>query len=219
MALYLVPTPIGNPDDFTIRGVQTLKDSDVIILEEFKESSRWLRSQGITGKPMEQLNEHSTADDLKRLVALCLDKKVSLITDCGTPGFSDPGADLVALCRQKKITVHGLPGASSLMALLSLSSMQLQTFLFRGFLPAENVAREAAWVEVAREKRALILMDTPYRLQKMMSETVKYFPNRKILLTLNLTQAEEQILEGKPAEVEAQIQHKKAEFMLLVYPG
>lgn len=219
MALFLVPTPIGNSDDFTIRGVQTLKDSDVIILEEFKESSRWLRAHGISGKPMEQLNEHSTPDDLQRLTALCAEKNVALITDCGTPGFSDPGADLVALCRKNKITVHGLPGASSLMLLLSLSSVQLQTFLFRGFLPAENVARDAAWTEIEKEKRALVLMDTPYRLQKMIAEAKKHFPQRRILLALNMTQPDEQILEGKPAEVEVQIQHKKAEFMLLVYPA
>lgn len=219
MSLILIATPIGNDQDISLRALETLKNAKTIILEEFKESTRFLRAHGITGKNYEQLNEHSKPEDLKRLVELCAQDEVVLITDCGTPGFCDPGADLVRECRKKGISVQTFPGPSSLMGLLSLSSLRLDQFLFRGFLPAENEARKSAWIEMQKEHRAFVLMDTPYRFQKMLTETAEYFPNRRILLTLNLTQGAEQILEGTAAEILKKELPAKAEFMLLIYPS
>lgn len=219
MGLILVPTPIGNPQDLSFHAQKILSESSIIIVEEFKESSVWLRAHDIRGKQLEALNEHSTSEDLERLLGFCNSQEVPLITDCGTPGFCDPGADLVRLCRQAGISVRALPGPSSLMTLLSLSSQRLDEFYFRGFLPAENTAREKAWQILQKEKRALILMDTPYRFEKMMAELEKYFIDRKCLLATNLTQANEQILEGRPVQIRSKIKEKKAEFMILVYPS
>jgi 16S rRNA (cytidine1402-2'-O)-methyltransferase len=216
MALTLVATPIGNSQDIGLRALSALKEADFIIVEEFKESTAILRAHGISGKQYEQLNEHSTKEDLSRLTQLCREHSVALITDCGTPGFCDPGADLVAACRREKIPVISIPGASSLMTLLSLSGERLDQFVFRGFLPAENVAREAAWKELKKEKRALVLMDTPYRLQKMLQELALYFPLRKALLLLNATQDSEQIHEASGKELISLDLPKKAEFMLLL---
>lgn len=218
MSLTLVATPIGNDQDISIRALECLKNAKTIILEEFKESTRFLRAHGISGKTYEQLNEHSKPEDLKRLVDLCATEDVALITDCGTPGFCDPGADLVRECRKRQIPVYTFPGASSLMGILSLSSVRLDQFVFRGFLPAENEARKKSWLEMQKEKRAFVIMDTPYRFQKMLSETAEYFPERKILLTLNLTQESEMILEGTAAQLMKKELPAKAEFMLLVYP-
>jgi len=218
LSLTLVATPIGNDQDISFRALALLKDVEVIVLEEFKESTRFLRAHGITGKNYEQLNEHSKPEDLKRLVDLCEKQEVALITDCGTPGFCDPGADLVRECRRRKIVVRTFPGASSLMGLLSLSSQRLDQFVFRGFLPAENEARKKSWIELQKENRAIIIMDTPYRFQKMLSETAEFFADRQILLTLDLTQATEKILEGLPAQVMKSELPNKAEFMLLIYP-
>ncbi len=136
MGLVLVATPIGNDQDISLRALEFLKQADTIILEEFKESTRFLRAQGISGKTYEQLNEHSTPEDILRLTQLCAEKEVALITDCGTPGFCDPGADLVRECRKKNISVKTMPGPSSLMAMLSLSSQRLDQFVFRGFMAA-----------------------------------------------------------------------------------
>lgn len=217
MSLTLVATPIGNMQDIGLHALDVLKSADLIILEEFKESTVVLRTHGITGKKYEQLNEHSTKEDLSRLVELCRTQNVALITDCGTPGFCDPGADLVALCRREKIAVKSVPGASALMTLLSLSSERLDQFIFRGFLPAENVAREAGWKELKKEKRALVLMDTPYRFQKMLQELGLHFPERKALILIDATQETEKVLEGKGRELAAMELPKKAEFMLLLY--
>jgi 16S rRNA (cytidine1402-2'-O)-methyltransferase len=104
------------------------------------------------------------------------------------------------------------------MALLSLSSQRLDQFFFRGFLPAETEARRKAWNEVRKENRAFILMDTPYRLGKLLSEAKDHLNDRKILLTLDLTQNSELILEGTPSELLQKVEGRKAEFMMLVYP-
>jgi 16S rRNA (cytidine1402-2'-O)-methyltransferase len=218
MSLTLIATPIGNDQDISLRALESLKNAQTIVLEEFKESTRFLRAHGITGKTYEQLNEHSKPEDLKRLVELCAQGDVVLITDCGTPGFCDPGADLVRGCRQRGISVQTFPGASSLMGILSLSSQRLDQFVFRGFLPAENEARRKAWLEMQKENRAFIIMDTPYRFQKMLSETAEFMPERKILLTLNLTQETEAIHEGLASAILKKELPAKAEFMLLVYP-
>jgi 16S rRNA (cytidine1402-2'-O)-methyltransferase len=217
--LILVPTPIGDASDMSFHAREILAAAPVIIVEEFKESSVWLRAHGISGKRLERLNEHSTPEDLKALLQLCREHDVPLITDCGTPGFCDPGADLVRLCREAGIGVKALPGPSSLMTLLSLSSRRLDEFVFRGFLPAENQAREKAWQDIAKEKRAIVLMDTPYRFEKTLLELEKHFPQRVILVAADLTQPTEQILEGRPAQVRAQVREKKAEFMVLIYPA
>lgn len=220
MGLTLVATPIGNASDIGTRALEILRAADVVILEEFKESTRFLRDHGISGKKMEQLNEHSTAEDLKNLIQLCSEQNVVLITDCGTPGFCDPGADLVRLCRQKNIAVKTIPGASSLMGLLSLSSQRLDQFVFRGFIPAENVARAAVLAELKKEKRAIILMDTPYRFQKMLQEMQTHFSDRSMLVALNLTQETEMVIEGFAKDILAKTGlPSKAEFMLLIYPA
>jgi 16S rRNA (cytidine1402-2'-O)-methyltransferase len=218
MSLTLVATPIGNVQDISLRGLELLKNADAIILEERKESTAFLRSHGISGKEYFQLNEHSTKEDLEELVKLCSEKAVALITDCGTPGFADPGADLTRLCRQKNIPVKSVPGPSSLMTLLSLSSERIDQFVFRGFLSPETEVRNKQWLELKKEKRAFVIMDTPYRLAKVIDELVSNFPTRRILAGINMTQESEQILEGTPSQVKNKIAEKKAEFMILAYP-
>lgn len=218
MGLYLVATPIGHDQDISQRALEFLKSANTIILEEFKESTRFLRAHGISGKNYEQLNEHSKPEDFKRLADLCAKEDVALITDCGTPGFCDPGADLIRECRKQQIPVHTYLGASSLMGLLSLSSVRLDEFVFRGFIPAESEGRRKALHDLQKESRAFVLMDTPYRFQKMLGEMAEFFKDRKILLTLNLTQESEMVLEGSPESLMKKDLPAKAEFMLLVYP-
>lgn len=218
MSLTLIATPIGNSQDIGFRALEKLKKADVIIVEEFKECSLFLRSHGISGKEMFNLNEHSSKEDVAELVGLCEQKEVALITDCGTPGFCDPGADLIAACRKKTIPVDSIPGASSLMTLLSLSSTRLDQFLFRGFLPAENEQREKAWLELRLEKRAVVILDTPYRFGKMIDELKKHLPDRRLLLGVNLTAEDQIVWEGRAEKLTKEQFPKKAEFILLIYP-
>lgn len=216
--LILVPVPLGNAQDLSFHAKEILSAASTIIVEEFKESSVWLRAHGISGKNLEKLNEHSTDADVERLAALCKEQDIPLITDCGTPGFCDPGANLVAACRKKGISVKALPGPSSLMMVLSLSSVRLDEFVFRGFLPAENEARKKALLDIQNEKRAMILMDTPYRFEKTLKDLQIHFATRKVLIAGNLTGPDEFVLEGKIDEIISRIPGKKAEFMVLIYP-
>lgn len=218
MALLIVATPIGNSQDISARALECLKNAETIILEEFKESTTFLRSHGISGKNYEQLNEHSTPADIQKLAELCASQDIPLITDCGTPGFCDPGADLVKICRKNKTPVRTLPGPSSLMAILSLSSVRLDQFLFRGFISNETETRKKDWQELIKEKRAFLIMDTPYRFQKTLQEIKENIPKRRCLLAINITAEDELIVEDLGEKLlEAKLPNK-AEFILLVYP-
>ncbi len=219
MSLTLVATPIGNPQDISLRGLAILTAAEVIIVEERKECAAFLRAHGITGKTYEQLNEHSGADDLKHLLEICKSKNVALITDCGTPGFADPGADLVKLCRQNQVPVISAPGPSSLMTLLSLSGQRIDSFLYRGFLSPETEERKRELAQLAKNSGAIILMDTPYRLQKTLTDLKDFFPQRKVLLGLDLTQETEQVVESLGQNLLTKISVKKAEFIVLIYPA
>lgn len=216
--LYVVATPIGDVSEISLRALEILKNCDVVICESTKEASKLLRAHGISGKTYEVLDEHSTPEDKAALVPLCAEKNVALVSDCGTPGFCDPGADLVRLCRQKNVPVKSVLGASALMGLLSLSGQRIDEFVFRGFLPAENEARARALKELTKEKRAIILMDTPYRLKKTLNDMKDHFSQRRFLLTMNLSQEEEVVLEGSIDKLIAGLRADKAEFMLLIYP-
>lgn len=216
--LFVVATPIGDNNEISIRALDILRECELVICESTKEASKLLRSHGISGKTYEVLDEHSTPEDKQALVPLCADKKVALVSDCGTPGFCDPGADLVRLCRQKNIPVRSVLGPSALMGLLSLSGQRLDEFVFRGFLPAETEARGKACRELTKEKRAIILMDTPYRMKKTLTDMKEHFSDRRFLLVTNLSQEDECQLEGTIDKLISGLPYEKAEFMLLIYP-
>lgn len=219
MALFVVATPIGHPKDITVRALETLKKADLIIGEEERELSKFLKINNLLDKPTQLLNEHSIKKDIEELLNLCRQKNVALVSDCGTPGFCDPGSDLVQLCHKNSIQVIGLPGPSSLMTALSVSGMKLSQFLFVGFLPQKTEERVKALKDVAKEARAQILMDTPYRLSKLLSELDKLMPKRHAFLALDLTQQTEKLITGPISEVRGKVQDLKAEFVLILSPN
>jgi 16S rRNA (cytidine1402-2'-O)-methyltransferase len=141
--LFVVALPIGNLDDISLRALRLLKEADIIIGEERKVLMPMLKSFGVDihSKQMEFLNEHSKKEDILELKNFCKEKNVVLVSDCGTPVFCDPGAHLIDACRKENIEIKSVPGASSLMTLLSLSSQKLEKFYFYGFLPREKEDR------------------------------------------------------------------------------
>lgn len=215
--LTLIATPIGRTDEITSRSLDLLRSADVVICESTKETSKLLKTYEIKAQKYEVLDEHSRQEDVEQLAELCKNQNVVLVSDCGTPSFCDPGFQLVHICRRLQIPVQSSLGASSLMGLLSLSSRRIESFFFRGFIPAETQAREAEWQKLKKYKDTFILMDTPYRLRKMLDECALHIPDRKILLTLNLSQETECVLEGLPTKLREQLPYDKAEFMILVY--
>lgn len=222
--LYLVATPIGDLNEISQRALDILRKCENIICESTKETSTLLKAHQIGQRKYHLLNEHSKPEDLSPLVDLCAANDVALVSDSGTPGFCDPGSALVAECRSKNISVKSVLGCSSLMGLLSLSSHRLGQFVFIGFLPAETEKRKAELKKLQREPRTMVLMDTPYRQMKLLSEIADFFPLRSLLLTQNLSQPNEKTYEGPAREVLRQIENEtipqlKAEFMILLYPA
>jgi 16S rRNA (cytidine1402-2'-O)-methyltransferase len=194
MALFVVATPIGNDKDFTLRALEVLKSAELVIGEELKALRPILKAAGVMAPAMEQLNEHSTSEDIEFLLGECRTKSVALVSDCGTPGFCDPGADLVAACRKAGVAVVSVPGASSLMALLSVAGVRVDQFVFAGFLPPKSGERESALVGLVKEKRSIVLLETPYRCEQLVKDLVTHFASRECVLGLNLTQSSERVV-------------------------
>jgi 16S rRNA (cytidine1402-2'-O)-methyltransferase len=216
MALFVVATPIGNDKDFTLRALEVLKAADLVIGEELKALRPILKAAGVMAPAMEQLNEHSTGEDIEFLLGECRDKNVALVSDCGTPGFCDPGADLVAACRKAGVAVVSVPGASSLMALLSVAGVRVDSFVFAGFLPAKAGERDSALKALTKEKRALILMETPYRCEQLVKDLAAHFGGRECVLGLNLTQSNERVIRSLGRDLSKQGPFADAEPIVLI---
>ena len=238
-ALYLVATPIGDDGDLSSRATKILLEAKLVIGEEFRPLTTILKKIGRPrimpdpkAKPPEQpdlevLNEHSKPEDVKHLAdrVIAIHKSggfTALVSDCGTPGFCDPGAPLVAELRRRGFRSSAAPGASALMCLLSLSGVRLDQFVFRGFLPASREEREAALKEVVRETRAIVVMDTPYRLEKLLGELAGVMPQRAATLGCDFTSATEMTYSGSLQEImkiwgAKPPDQRKAEFMILLH--
>ena len=215
--LYVVATPIGNAGDITTRAVETLAKVDTILCEERKNGSRLLKSLGIE-KPLLELNEHNEAERIQEvLLLLAQGQSLALISDCGTPVFSDPGKKLLQLLFEMNIKVTPLPGASSLMAALSVCPFDLEEFLFIGFLPVKIDQRRKKLSQLKYTDYPLVLMDTPYRMQRLLEEVQQSFGKKQnIFLACDLTMPEEHLYLGPVDEILPKIQNRQAEFILIL---
>lgn len=236
VALYLIATPIGDDADLSPRATRLLLDAELVIGEEFRPLTTLLKRIGrprnaqppTTSEPeLEVLNEHSKPEDVLRLADRIerIAKNgqfTALMSDCGTPGFCDPGAPLVSELRKRGLKCSSAPGASSLMCLLSLSGQPLSEFVFRGFLPNDRDEREQALRKLSEEHRPVVLMDTPYRLEKLLGELSRTQPNRQATLGCDFTSPKETILSNTVANLakiwsERPADARKAEFMILLH--
>lgn len=217
--LFLTATPIGNYEDITLRALSALKNADFIICEEYKEARRLLSHFSIE-KELIALNEHNESEIAPEIVArLRSASSAALISDCGTPLFSDPGRLLVQLCIQEGIPVTPLPGANSLLTALMGSGFNLDTFYFHGWLSPKKDIRENELRKLRNVKEVIALMETPYRLQRLLDDVKKVFPpNVPCVLAYELTAPKEQFIRGTIAHV-ANFAHQhqmKGEFVFLI---
>jgi len=217
--LYIVATPIGNYEDITLRALRILKECDFIICEEFKEARRLLAYYKIE-KELFSLNEHNeneAADEL--LLKLAEGKSAALISDCGTPLFSDPGHLLVDLAIQNKIDVVPVPGASSLLTALVGSGLDFEKFYFYGWLSPKKDSRRKQLLDLKRRKETIVLMDTPYRLKPLLEDIVKLLgTNIPSVLAFELTKAGEKFYRGNAGNILRHIEKEnlKGEFVLII---
>lgn len=217
--LYVVSTPIGNYQDLTIRALNVLKESDFIICEEYKEASRLLNHFNIK-KELFALNEHNEKEASEELISkIKQSNSVSLISDCGTPIFSDPGAYLVNLAIENQIKVVPVPGASSILAALVGSGLNLDKFHYYGWLSPKKEIRRKQLQELKQRKYTTVILDTPYRLKTLIQDVVNILgTDIYIVLAYELTTKEEKFLRGRAEDVLSDVisQNLKGEFVLLL---
>lgn len=219
--LYPVAIHIGNPNDITLRAIETLCKCDAVICEERREGIRLLKSLGIE-KPLFFLNEHSKAMEIKQLfedLLIMKDKAVALISDAGTPGFADPGAELIQICHEYGIAIHPVPGASSLMAALMASGLKAERFIYYGFLSAKKEERQSELKQIkSMTKYDIVFLEAPYRLKNVLEDMMNILgKKRKARLFYKLTQPQQAIIIATLEELSVKSAAlSKGEFVLIL---
>lgn len=219
--LYIVATPIGNRDDITLRAIEVLRSVDRILAEDTRHSRRLLDHIGVN-RPLIAVHEHNELQAVERLVGwLLAGESLALISDAGTPLISDPGFPLVRACRAHGIGVVPVPGASALLAALSVSGLPTDRFRFEGFLPRRQQARLTALQSLTHETVTLVFYESSHRVLETLHDMLSVFGGgREAVLARELTKLHETVLSGAlgdlVAQVEADENQRRGEFVLLV---
>jgi 16S rRNA (cytidine1402-2'-O)-methyltransferase len=216
--LYLVPTPIGNLKDITLRALEVLKEVDLVLAEDTRTTSHLLNHYQITVQltPYHQHNEHKV---LHHLVSQLLEgKKMAVVTDAGTPGISDPAFLLVRECIKVGVKVECLPGATAFVPALINSGIPANRFCFEGFLPLKK-GRQTLLKQLAEEERTIILYESPMRLVKTLEEMATYFgEERQCSVSRELSKLFEENKRGTLKEVADYFKEKtvKGEIVIVI---
>lgn len=217
--LYIVSTPIGNPDDITLRALNMLRGANAVICEEQRAGARLLRYYQIE-KELIDLNEHTERELIPELMErLRRGETLALVSDHGTPLLADPGARWVEQVIREHIAVSAVPGASSLLAALVVSGLPIERFRFVGMLPAKTLERRQALAHLKDERDTWVVLDAPYRLAPLLSDLQGALGAlRDVVVACNLTMPEEKIVRGRIDHVRASFEKNpfKGEFVIVV---
>lgn len=201
MKLYIVPTPIGNLEDITLRAIRILKEVDLVLVEDTRTSGKLLKHFSIK-TPMQShhmYNEHKTVNNIVNHIKN--GKNIALISDAGTPAISDPGFLLTRACIKENVLIECLPGATAFIPALVNSGLPNDRFIFEGFLPPKK-GRQARLKQLAEETRTIIFYESPYKLIKTLTLFLEYFgEERKISISRELTKLYEETKRGTIKEV------------------
>ncbi len=217
-SLFLVPTPIGNLGDITIRGLEVLKQVDTILAEDTRTSGMLLRHYEIS-KPLQSFhifNEHKTLTGL--IQRMKGGETMALISDAGTPGISDPGFLLVRECLKAGLKIETLPGATALIPALVNSGFPTDRFVFEGFLPHKK-GKQTTLKRLAEEERTIVVYESPHRLVKTLEQMVEFFgEDRLVSVSRELTKLYEETFTGRLIEVLTHFKSKdvKGEIVLVI---
>ena len=216
--LFIVPTPIGNMGDITIRAIETLKNSDLILAEDTRHAKKLLSEYKISTKvnSYHLNNEHKKVNDYIELMSS--GQKISLITDAGTPCISDPGFLLIREAIKKEIIITCLPGPTALIPALVLSGLPSENFIFEGFLPRKK-GRKTKLLELAQNTRTTIIYESPYRVVKTLKEFLEYLgEDRQISLSREISKIYEETFRGSIVEAVKYFSNKKikGEFVICI---
>src|SRR3982751_1908671 len=201
LMLYLVPTPLGNLKDITLRALEVLQQVDVILAEDTRNTSRLLNHYQIQ-KPLSPYHQHNEHKILQHLIEqLLAGKKMAVVTDAGTPGISDPAFLLVRECIKNNVKVETLPGATAFVPALINSGLATNRFVFEGFLPLKK-GRHTLLTALAEEERTIILYESPMWLVKTLEDLIQYFgPERLCSVSRELSKMFEENARGSVQEV------------------
>ncbi|MEN8687661.1 MAG: 16S rRNA (cytidine(1402)-2'-O)-methyltransferase [Desulfuromonadales bacterium] len=220
--LYVVATPIGNLEDITYRAVKVLGEVDLVAAEDTRHSRKLLDRFGIR-KPLLSYHDHNErqryGEILERLRA---GETVALISDAGTPCIADPGYRLIAACRTAGVSVVPIPGASALIAALSVSGVATDRFIFEGYLPSRAKARTDLFKRLAGEQRTLVFYETPHRLLPALNDLVQVFGGeRSLVIAREMTKLHEEFFRGSADGAVAHFSRQpvKGEVVLILPPG
>ena len=216
--LYIVPTPIGNLEDITLRALRILKEVDIILAEDTRTSGNLLKHFEIDNKLMSyhQHNEHGV---LPKMISLLQEgKNLALVTDAGTPGISDPGYLLIRECVRYNLPIEPLPGATAFVPALLKSGFPCDEFVYIGFLPQKK-GRQTAVQKIAEDERTTVMYESPHRLIKLLEQLLEFCDaERKISVSRELTKKFEETINGTVTEVlQHFLQHEpRGEFVVVV---
>lgn len=216
--LTLVPTPVGNLGDITLRALEVLKEVDLVLSEDTRKTGNLLRHFQIS-KPLRshhKFNEHGTLESL--ILQLSAGTTMAMVTDAGTPGISDPGFLLVRACIEKGIQVETLPGATAFVPALVNSGLPCDRFVFEGFLPPKK-GRNKRFTLLAEEKRTMVFYESPHRLVKTLLQMAEFFgPQRRASVSRELSKLHEENARGSLEELASHFGAKtvKGEIVIVV---
>ena len=218
--LYITPTPIGNYEDITLRAIKMLSEADFIFCEEIKPANRLLAHLKIS-QQLIPLNEHNEKEIVDEIIGKLKEESrtAALISDGGTPLFSDPGHYLVEQCITNKINIVPLPGANSLIPALVSSGFNIEKFYYYGWLSPKNEIRKNELLKLKKIKELIVILETPYRLKRLLTDVVTFFgPHQKISLAFNISMKDERIYRNSASVILkiATENNLKGEFVLLV---
>jgi len=214
--LYIVPTPIGNLEDITLRALKVLKEVDWILAEDTRTTGFLLKHFGIEKKILShhKFNEHSSIRNI--IDKIKSGQKVALVSDAGTPGISDPGFLLVRACIKEEIRIECLPGPTALIPALIISGFPAERFIFEGFLPHKK-GRQTKLGQLSSEDRTIVLYESPHRIAKTIEQLALHFGNgRQACICRELTKVHEEVIRGTLAELKTVCHHRKLKGEIVV---
>lgn len=214
--LFLVPTPVGNMEDMTLRGIRVLKESDLILAEDTRTSGVLLKHFGIS-TPMQshhKFNEHQTASNLAKRISE--GTTIALISDAGTPGISDPGFLLARECRRLGVKVECLPGATAFVPAVVASGLPCDRFVFEGFLPPKK-GRQTRLMELSKDPRTIIIYESPLRVAKTLGELKNHFgEDREAVVCREISKIHETYHEGSLEELNSYFSQNQAKGEIVI---
>lgn len=226
-AFSVIATPIGNLEDITLRALKTLSAADLILCEDTRVTKKLLSRHSIS-KPTLSYHAHSKISRTEEIISMLREgKNLALVSDAGTPGISDPGAELVRSIRERltaeiaagEIKIEAIPGPSALAAALSIAGVPCADFIFLGFLPHKK-GRKTLFKEIAAAERTMVFYESPHRIMKTLDSLLAVAPIKQVTICRELTKIFEEVVSGSAAEVKSYFESHpdkiKGEFVVIV---